>query len=78
MCFGKKDSASAYTSSSSSSDEPNARPIELPTIRHSSGNPRATASMPQQTPQRAAGRETIRFVEDVTITCEEQHKTVKK
>ncbi|KAG9665364.1 hypothetical protein KCU64_g34, partial [Aureobasidium melanogenum] len=72
MCFGKRDSASASSFSSSSSDEPHARPIELPTIRRSAGTNRATANMPQQAPQRAAGRETIRFVEEVNITCDDQ------
>ncbi|KAG9528161.1 hypothetical protein KCU93_g4560, partial [Aureobasidium melanogenum] len=78
MCFGKRDSASASSFSSSSSDEPHARPIELPTIRRSPGANRATAGMPQQAPQRAAGRETIRFVEEANIACDDQHKSAKK
>ncbi|KAG9711217.1 hypothetical protein KCU69_g112, partial [Aureobasidium melanogenum] len=74
MCFGKRDSVSASSFSSSSSDEPHARPIELATISRSPGTNRATANMPQQAPQRAASRETIRFVEEVNITCDDQHK----
>ncbi|KAG9606302.1 hypothetical protein KCU77_g209, partial [Aureobasidium melanogenum] len=73
MCFGKRDSASASSVSSSSSDEPHARPIELPTIRRSPDTNRDTVGMSQQAPQRAAGRETIRFVEEVNITCDDQH-----
>ncbi|KAG9571616.1 hypothetical protein KCU79_g53, partial [Aureobasidium melanogenum] len=75
MCFGKRDSASASSFSSSSSDEPHARLIELPTIRRSPGTNRATAGMPQQASQRAAGRETIRFVEEVNIACDDEHKS---
>ncbi|KAG9615100.1 hypothetical protein KCV01_g87, partial [Aureobasidium melanogenum] len=78
MCFGKRDSVSASSFSSSSSDEPHARPIELATISRSPGTNRATANMPQQAPQRAASRETIRFVEEVNITCDDQHKAAKK
>ncbi|KAG9711309.1 hypothetical protein KCU69_g76, partial [Aureobasidium melanogenum] len=78
MCFGKRDSASASSVSSSSSDEPHARPIELPTIRRSPDTNRDTVGMSQQAPQRAAGRETIRFVEEVNITCDDQHKSTKK
>ncbi|KAH0280438.1 hypothetical protein KCU91_g1034, partial [Aureobasidium melanogenum] len=73
MCFGKRDSVSASSFSSSSSDEPHARPIELATILRSPGTNRATANMPQQAPRGAAGRETIRFVEEVNITCDDQH-----
>lgn len=77
MCFGRRSSASAYASSSSSSDEYNARPIELSTLRRATGGTgRSTASMPQAA-QRTSERETIRIVEEARITCDDQHKQCK-
>lgn len=73
MCFGKRSSAPTYSSSSSSSDEYNARPVELSTLRRSLGDTgRFTASMPQAA-QRTTARETIRIVEEISIACDDQH-----
>ncbi|CAD0095929.1 unnamed protein product, partial [Aureobasidium mustum] len=73
MCFGRR-SSSVYTSSSSSSDEFHARPIELDTISLSArGTSRATASMPSQA-LRTADRETIRVVEPAGATNASQQR----
>ncbi|CAD0111565.1 unnamed protein product, partial [Aureobasidium uvarum] len=65
MCFGKKSSISADSFSSSSSDEFNARPIELNTIRRVNSPrcaARGTAYLPYQVAQAASDRDTIRVV----------------
>jgi hypothetical protein len=75
MCFGRS-SGSAYSSSSSSSDEPNVRVIDISTLRRLN-SPRCALSGTAYTPgaQAASDRAALRTAAAAQAVMEDKQKT---